>query len=160
MPTVDFRRGTSTHDLLFNVFASEIGLSAVSSADVQHLALVESFESLQETIFDKMGESFCLADSERPGAVAIPITWAQDAGLFLKLYVGFNRETDPVRILLSKVYPLIGQAFCTHTLLREHVAGRLAAHVQEYGPAVGHRIVRALPMFDMYCLIPALRCGA
>lgn len=157
----DFLHVSSTHELLYLLFRSEVGLSGVTSPTVQFEALTENFKRLQSLIVDNLKagtDDFAIALYFTDGApvAEVPLKYSQDAQLFKELYTNFN-QFDEADIWGRHVNPLVGEMIMKNPTLRSATGKLLAAHVRQYGVPVGERICATLMRFDLAALIPDFR---
>ena len=156
----DFADAQSTHQLLYCLFASEIGLMPVTAPGVQALVLSNAFSGLQTLLATKVKESasfelaFDLADGHSLGTVEV--SYRDDARIFMALYGPFKNYDDENRLLSWHVYPLVGTALNAQPAILKLVSKQLEHHVRKYGAPVGSRILLQLPAFKLDSLIPEL----
>ncbi len=152
----------STHELLVRLLASELGLAAVLSPDVQQLALVDAFEPLRARVLAGLKQSMPVPLgllTETGGTLWIP--GARDAELFTELYRSLNTfANDADALLREHVNPLIGRMVNRTPELEAALLAGLAAHCARYPEPVRHRIVECLRAFGLNRVATALLAAA
>lgn len=101
----DLTAGSTTHELLYKLFASETGLLSVAHPETQYAAVVEVMQTLRARILERLADSaeldFFSGDHTYLGKLAIPLK--VDAPLFVELYKDLNRFNG-AQTLLSHTY--------------------------------------------------------
>lgn len=149
MNVSDYLYVRSTHELLYQIFASEIGLASVSSPSTMQLAMCSVMAPLRQALMRPEAETFEI-NFERGDYVSLGkviVSRAQDAQLFMELYRDFNLYPDESFLLSTHVFPLIGRMLQRSPDMFRFVADQLEYHMRKFGPAVSKRILDALPAF-------------
>jgi hypothetical protein len=155
----DFTATSTTHELLYKLFASETGLASVSHPETQYAAVVEVMPHLRSRILEHLEDSaeldFFSGDHSYIGKLMIPLK--VDAQLFMELYKDLNRFNSAQTLLSQHVYPLAGRMIAGNTQLKNLVVTQLKHHISQYPAAVAYRIFETLLSFDLSVLVPGLK---
>jgi hypothetical protein len=155
----DLTGASTTHELLYKLFASETGLLSVAHPETQYAAVVEVMQTLRARILERLADSaeldFFSGDHAYLGKLVIPLK--VDAQLFVELYKDLNRFDGAQTLLSRHVYPLAGRMIAGNAQLQEFVLAQLQHHIIQYQAAVAHRIFETLIRFDLSTLVPQLK---
>ncbi len=157
MKPQDLSACRSTHELLLRLLASELGLRAVLSPELQQLALVDAFEALRIRVLEQLRATVALPLDIAGTDGSLLIAGRRDAELFAALYGPLNTFADDADALLrGHVNPLIGRMVRGAPPLEAALLSGLTAHCARYPAPVRDRIVECLRAFGLERLATAL----
>lgn len=156
----DFFYASSTHQLLYMIFASEMGLAEVAHPDAQQHGIQGAFEGIREQIIEGTqagNETFLIAMAKGlDDPVDIEVSYRREAEIFTQLYRSYSKYPDANELVFKHVYPLIGSMIKGTPGMKDAVLGLLIAHAKKYNPAVAARMSNSLIRFDLAELSPHL----
>lgn len=159
MNASDLSHVNSTHELLFALLQSELGLLSVMPPASQILALQECFKPLRQKIVEGVQpqlKTFTIGVPERFGLNRIEFNYAQDALLFKAVFSEFN-VTAEERVLLKLVYPAITLMVQGNKELSDLVCAAVRQHAKAHKEEVGQRMLSTLTEFRLHEIAAYLR---
>lgn len=150
MQVSDFLYQETTHGLLWQIFASEVGLTSVSHPIVQSTAVLQAFQKLKANLTqpskdDSAVSLYCAVTFLH---TEVPITYAQEAALFTKLYTSIRSlqdlMVDEASIARLALYPTITHMFKKHPELWRAAETLIQRHAVEWGEFVAKRMQQSL----------------
>lgn len=159
MNASDLSHVNSTHELLFALLQSELGILSVMPPASQLLTLRECCHTLRQKIVEGVQpqvKTFTIGVPERFGLNRIEFNYAQDALLFKAVFSEFN-VTPEERALLKLVYPAITLMVQGNKELSNLVCASVRQHARANKEEVGQRMLRTLTEFRLHEIAAYLR---
>lgn len=159
MNASDLIHVNSTHELLFALLQSELGLLSVMPPASQILALRERCNPLRQKISEGVQpqvKTFTIGVPEKFGLNGVEFNYAQDALLFKAVFSVFN-ATQEEHILPKLVYPAITFLVQGNKKLSDLVCAAVLQHAKAHKEEVGQRMLSTLTEFRLHEIAAYLR---